>query len=178
MQRDEIVKRTRERAKDYFKTGMNCTECVFQAVYDEGLSNLPPQVIALATGFGGGMGLTGNNCGALTGAILAASSVHGRPNPHEKESPKERILQLIGEKGRYRLFNIIPHRFKAEFGEIDCAKLVEPFEWESKGRRELCQNLIGEGAALAIFWILEGLEKGYGMPFGDNVAGIEENSDE
>ncbi|MFZ7103707.1 MAG: C-GCAxxG-C-C family (seleno)protein [Peptococcaceae bacterium] len=168
---EELIKAAREKARDYFKTGMNCAECVLKAVLDLGLSDLPPSVIALATGFGGGIGLSGNNCGALSGAILAVSSVHGRTNPLAGEKIADRIEQLNGEQGVYRLFNQIPKTFQEKFGEVNCGQLVKDFQWHSREQGKFCQDLIGEGAAIAVYWILAGSQEGYGYPFGPNVGG-------
>ncbi|MDK2823652.1 MAG: hypothetical protein PWQ67_2217 [Clostridia bacterium] len=168
--KEEMINKARKRAMDYFKTGMNCAECVFQAIIDLGLVDLPPSIIALATGFGGGMGLSGNNCGALSGAILAVSSIHGR-KPLEKGTLEERISQLNGPEGLYRLFNQIPNTFQDKFGEVSCAKLLEPFQWHSREQAKFCQNLIGEAAALATYWAQVGLEEGYQHPFRRNVGG-------
>jgi len=145
-----------------------------QSAIDSGLiKDLPPQIIALATGFGGGIGLTGNTCGALNGATLVVSSIHGRKNPLAKSTAKERVLELNGEQGVYRLFNNLPRQFKEKFGDVNCAKLVEPFQWHSKERKKMCQTLIGEGAALAMYWALTGIEEGFSQSFGFNVANID-----
>jgi hypothetical protein len=39
-------------------------------------------------GFGGGIGLFGDTCGALAGCVMAVSAVHGRPGLPEGEDPK------------------------------------------------------------------------------------------
>ncbi|NLW23812.1 MAG: C_GCAxxG_C_C family protein [Clostridia bacterium] len=161
-------------AMNYFKEGLNCAECVLQAIIDVGLiKDFPKDIVALATGFGGGIGLSGNLCGALSGAVLAVSCIHGRKNPLAKENPKERILELDGERGVYRLFNNLPREFKEQFGDVNCGKIVEPYDWQSKERRKNCHNIIGESAKLAVKWILIGNEEGFTQPFGPNVAGIQ-----
>ncbi|HSW36006.1 MAG TPA: C-GCAxxG-C-C family protein [Candidatus Limnocylindrales bacterium] len=171
MNRDEMVCQAKEQAEAYYKTGMNCSECVLKAVLDAGISDLPLQVVALATGFGGGIGLSGNNCGALAGAIMAVGSVHGRKNPHERDEVPERVNQLQGEEGLYRLFNNIPRSFKEKFGAVNCSELVQSYSWQSKERSIFCKEVIGEAAAIAMHWLLVGLEQGYRHPYGENVAG-------
>ena len=56
-----LPEQARDQAKNYFRQGLNCTECVMQSFLDIHGSDLPPEVIALATVFGGGMGHTNIN---------------------------------------------------------------------------------------------------------------------
>ena len=44
-----LPEQARDQAKNYFRQGMNCTECVMQSFLDIHGSDLPPEVIALAT---------------------------------------------------------------------------------------------------------------------------------
>ena len=81
-----LPEQARDQAKNYFRQGLNCTECVMQSFLDIHGSDLPPEVIALATVFGGGMGHTKNTCGAITGGVMALSAVIGRKHPLAKES--------------------------------------------------------------------------------------------
>lgn len=76
-------------AGEYFKQGLNCAECVFQSCLDMQNVDFPKEVIALASGFGGGMGQTRNTCGAITGAILALSSLKGRKNFRKRNSKRK-----------------------------------------------------------------------------------------
>lgn len=103
-------------AGEYFKQGLNCAECVFQSCLDMQNLNLPKEVIALASGFGGGMGQTRNTCGAITGAILALSALKGR-NPFEKETPKERIQQL---QEVYIPFKEMVQEIEQQYGTLIC----------------------------------------------------------
>ena len=83
----DFVEQAKNNAADNFKQGLNCAESVFKAILDTGVApDFLPETVALATGFGGGMGLTGNNWGALIGAVMAVGAVHGRKNPLEGTS--------------------------------------------------------------------------------------------
>ena len=75
-------------AMNYFKQGLNCTECVMRAFMDMHDTGLPEEVICMGTGFGGGIGHTKNICGAITGACMAVGMVKGRRDPFEKEEDK------------------------------------------------------------------------------------------
>ena len=53
--------------------GYNCAECVTEAVLTFVETGLPPEVKKMATGFGGGVGLFGDTCGAVAGAAGVAA---------------------------------------------------------------------------------------------------------
>jgi C_GCAxxG_C_C family probable redox protein len=169
----DLIEQAKENAKQNFRNGINCAESVLKAIIDTGVTDFPPEIVALATGFGGGMGLSGNNCGALTGGILAIGSVHGRRNPMEKEF-KDRVNQLYGNPGLYRFFNGFPHQFKEKFGSPDCKEINKDCtDWYDKERFKKCLNIAVETAGLAMEFILKGKEEGYTQPFGKNMAGKE-----
>ena len=81
-------------ARNYFRQGLNCSECVYLAFLDVISPDISRESACLASGFGGGMGHTKNNCGAVSGAVMALGAVIGRKNPLEKENPEERISEL------------------------------------------------------------------------------------
>ena len=169
----DLIEQARANAEENFRNGINCAESVLKAILDTGVTDLPPEVISLATGFGGGIGLSGNNCGALAGGVMAIGSVHGRKNPMEKEI-KVRIDQLYGKPGLYRFFNDFPHQFQDKFGAIDCRDLNEGCtDWFAKERRKRCMEITKETAAMAMAFILKGKEEGYDQPFGENMANKE-----
>ena len=91
--RQELVEQD---AKNGFRQGLNCSECVLGSFMAHFETPFPKDVIALATGFGGGMGHTKNTCGAITGAVMALSTIVGRKNPVQKETMAERIQELKG----------------------------------------------------------------------------------
>lgn len=168
---EELKEKAKDLAKGYFKSGLNCSESVVLAIHDLEFSDLPKEVVAMATGFGGGMGLSGNTCGCLTGLMMAVGMVHGRSNPLAAESAKERIKQLNGNPGLYRFFNQIPRRFEQEFGSTNCRELTKIFaQWHSKDRARKCLYLVEESAKMAVDFILQGQEEGFSQKFGTNMA--------
>jgi C_GCAxxG_C_C family probable redox protein len=74
---------------------MNCSQSVLTAFAEEqGLQR--DMAVKLALGFGGGMGITGRTCGAVTGAYM----VIGIKYKYQKDIPQEnktRVHQLIKE---------------------------------------------------------------------------------
>lgn len=68
-------------AIENFKNGLNCAESVMDALVRSGALKDSPEIVGLCTGFGGGIGLAGYACGALSAAVMANSAVYGRPEP-------------------------------------------------------------------------------------------------
>ena len=135
-------------ARNYFKQGLNCSECVMSSFLDHYETDLPREILALATGFGGGMGHTKNTCGAITGAVMALSTAIGRKNPLEKETMKERIKEL---NGIYDIVGEMVNEIKDEYGTLICSELSDPYgEFEGKTRKKNCMSMIGYCAALAM----------------------------
>ena len=159
MERKENVEQYMDKAealaKDYFRKGLNCAECVVQATMDLGLIDLPPETVAFATGFGGGIGRTRNMCGAVSGAVMAISAVKGRRNPLGKDTLQERVKELYDEKGIYSYFAAFVNEMKDEYGTLICSELSEPHgEFEGKARKRNCMQLTGYCTRLAVKYIL------------------------
>ena len=133
--------------RNYFRQGLNCSECVLRSFMDRHETGLPDEVITLASGFGGGMGHTQNTCGAITGAVLALGAVKGRKNPFALETPGERATEL---RTVYEPFAEMIHEIEAQYGTLICKELCEPLgEFDDRPRKKNCQQIIGYCAALA-----------------------------
>lgn len=89
-------------AIENFKSGLNCAECVYDALIRAGELKAFPETRAMAIGFGGGIGLSGFTCGALSAAVMANGAVYGRPDPWSVD-PEVRGHE-ISEK-YYRRYN-------------------------------------------------------------------------
>jgi C_GCAxxG_C_C family probable redox protein len=105
------IPEVRKSAEDSFAAGFYCAESVVMAIAKaEGVdSELLPR---LATGFGGGMGRTCGDCGALTGAIMAVGLALGRSAPMESVEPTFTATRRL------------IHDFEREFGARDCQALL------------------------------------------------------
>lgn len=142
-------------ARDYFRQGLNCAECAMKSFLDLGLTDFPPEIVALASGFGGGIGHTRNTCGAVLGAALAIGTLRGRRNPLEKETMQERVAELNGPNGVYQVFRRFIEEIEAKYGTIVCRELSQAYDWEGKPRRKNCQEITGYAASLAVKYALE-----------------------
>ncbi|NPV93350.1 MAG: hypothetical protein HPY50_21535 [Firmicutes bacterium] len=173
MQDEGIKEKVREAARNNFRGGANCAESVLLALLESGLIEMPLETVAVATAFGGGIGLTGGVCGALAGAVMGVSAAHGRKKPLAG-TQQEIIDRLYGNPGLYRFFNQIPYKFQEKFGALTCAELNKDYsEWFNKDRFRNCMNITIETAAMAVDFILQGKNEGYTQPFGKNLAGKE-----
>lgn len=165
---EEVVKETGERAGFYFEERLNCAESVFKAIFDTVNTDLPGAVLAVMSGFGGGVGASGNVCGALSGGTAALGLVYGRRNP--LSLPMEERTKTYGKNGApglYRLFNQLPNRFKERFGTVNCAELIKPWHIEAPERRERCNQIVSETASIAMSILLRAKTKGYDFDYGD-----------
>jgi C_GCAxxG_C_C family probable redox protein len=146
---EEVIARVKARAKANLRTGMNCAECVIEALLTHIDTGLSPETMCLMTGFGGGGGLFGDTCGSLVGAMAALGAVYGRRQV--PASAKAATEELYGTPGLYRLFNRLPNEFKQRFGSTQCRLLTSQWSktWLCKDHLQFCRNLVIESAGLA-----------------------------
>lgn len=133
-----------EAAARHFDGGHNCAESVLRVfAEDRGREDL----IRLATGFGGGMGRDGDQCGALSGAVLAIGLLMGRDDPEDREA-KERCYDAVREVRR---------RFREACGRTDCRDLTGVDLTTEAGRQRLedeglvtsvCRGAVWEAASI------------------------------
>lgn len=86
-----LIEQAKVNTKQNYRDANNCAESVLKAIIDTNITDFPPEVVALATGFGG------NTCNALTGGIMGIGTVHGRRNPTDRELKMDERILYIGE---------------------------------------------------------------------------------
>ena len=175
----EQIDEIRQRARKNFSLGYNCAECVVEAVLSVVDTGLPPEVKKVATGFGGGVGLFGDTCGAITGAVIAVGAVHGRsalPEGDPKEAAKKAANQLYGKPGLYRLFNQIPNRLRDKYGFTLCRDLTSKWHetWLCRDHALHCREIITDAAGIAAELALSDRDEAASKPFGSNVEGLKD----
>jgi C_GCAxxG_C_C family probable redox protein len=101
-----------EIAVSRFARGFSCSQAVLSAY--AGQFGLDDQTaLKIAAGFGGGMGLMAETCGAVTGAFMVLGLRYGGTSP-DREA-KEVTFAQIGE---------FVDRFKARHGSLKCRDLL------------------------------------------------------
>lgn len=180
MTKEEKVEEIRQRARKNFSLGYNCAECVTEAVLSLVDTGLPAEAKKMATGFGGGVGLFGDTCGAVTGAVIAVGAVHGRSGLPEgtdpKETAKKAANQLYGNPGLYRLFNQIPNRFIDKYGFTLCRDLTSKWhdKWLCRDHALHCREIITDAAGIAADLVLSDRGESATKPFGRNVENLKD----
>jgi len=180
MTKEEKIEAVRQRARKNFSLGYNCAECVTEAVFSLVDTGMPVAVKKCATGFGGGIGLFGDTCGALAGAVMAVSAVHGREGLPEGADAKEQAMksrtQFYGKPGVYRIFNQVPNRFKAKHGKTLCRELTVLWQnsWLCKDHALFCRDLITDAAGIAADLILSDKNELAVKPYGENVENLKD----
>jgi C_GCAxxG_C_C family probable redox protein len=97
----------------FISSGFNCAQAVLSSHCEEfGLDR--ELAFKLACGFGGGMGHTGEICGAVTGAVILLGLKYGMNRPGDSES-KQRTYDLVKQ---------YTDLFKQKYGSIHCTDLI------------------------------------------------------
>lgn len=103
-----------DRAEALFLDGYNCAQAVFSVfAEDYGLDHAT--AMRLASSLGGGMGHTGQICGAALGMALAIGLLGGTDSAGTQEEKREqsaRIKRMV-------------ETFREKFGATGCAELYE-----------------------------------------------------
>ncbi len=78
-----------------FKEDFNCSQAVF-STYAPILGLDRETALRVAAAFGGGMGRTGETCGAVSGALMVIGLRYGQSTAEDKDA-KEKTYNLAGE---------------------------------------------------------------------------------
>jgi C_GCAxxG_C_C family probable redox protein len=99
-------------AEDMHLQGFNCSQAVFSTLA-EPLSFDRSLALKIASPFGGGIGRTGEICGAISGALMALGLQSGYCEPDPQA--KDRVYALTREFMR---------RFQERYGALACKVLI------------------------------------------------------
>ena len=91
----------------------NCAEALLLWADEKYGLGVAPEDVKLVSGFGGGLG-SGENCGALLGALAALSKALVRERAHATTGFGATCAGLV-------------NRFRAELGTIECTELKEKY---------------------------------------------------
>ncbi|NHI90260.1 MAG: C_GCAxxG_C_C family protein [Candidatus Thorarchaeota archaeon] len=100
-------------ALNYFSTDYNCAQSVMKSILvSKGLDF--DEIFHLSAGFGGGVGLQGHICGAVSGAVASLGVINGK----KYDDPKEH------KEATYKAAEKLMHLFKDRNGSIICDDLT------------------------------------------------------
>ena len=107
------MKTKAEVAKELFLEGYNCSQSVFGAFCEDfGISK--ETGLVLSSGFGGGFARRREVCGAVSGAVMVLSLIHGYSDAQQVEDKKhlyEEVRKVLAD-------------FEEETGSIICRELL------------------------------------------------------
>jgi C_GCAxxG_C_C family probable redox protein len=102
-----------KQAVEMFNEGYSCSQAIVAAYSDRfGLDR--NTALKIASGLGGGVGRTGNICGAVTGAILILGLKFGSTNPKDKNA----------KYATYKKVRDFCEDFKTQAGSLICHELL------------------------------------------------------
>ena len=135
-----------EEALAYFAEGFSCAQAVCAAYAP--LYGMEREMALRAAGaFGGGMGRSGQMCGAVTGAIIVIGLKHGKTQA-EDNATREMCYALAAEFIR---------RFETRHGALTCPGLLGCHIGTPEGRalahdkglyESICANLVKDAAEI------------------------------
>ena len=100
-----------ENAVDLFGKGLSCSQAVLTA-YGPRLGLETEMAMKVASTFGGGIGRTGETCGAVTGALMALGL------KYDKDDPEGKAKSI----GRAKVFM---DKFKERHNTVKCKELLQ-----------------------------------------------------
>jgi C_GCAxxG_C_C family probable redox protein len=144
-QRTNLIQRAIDLAQAHFlQDGYNCAESVLRGVVTALDLPAAEAVFKAATPFGGGIGLMGSTCGALSGAILAMGLVHGRTTPDAEQKMRA-----------YTHAENVWRAFSSQTGGEDC-RSIRKYSFQDAGHRAECARFVAIGAEAAAMELLAG----------------------
>lgn len=135
-----------ERVKLAYEThhqGYNCAQAVFAAYLDV-LDISQEDAMKTAYGFGGGVGMTREICGTLTGAAMVLGQKFGKADADVKQ--KQFVNQKVASLCR---------EFEDNHGSVICGELLGLRETQKEVNRQTCDELIAEVVRLLEKYVIE-----------------------
>jgi len=141
--KDEILQEVYRRGYKYGREYRVCSQCTLLTVL-EVFGIQADELVKAVTGFAGGIGRTGETCGAYCAGVMALGLFYGRdiqtmkhPKPEDGPIPGHEI-----EKGLGRLIKNLRARFIEEYGSVLCNDIEKKVigrsfdKWDPKDRIE------------------------------------------
>ena len=142
--KNEKIEEAKARAFElYVKDQFACSEAILYTIHRILASPLPVEIIRLASGFAGGIGDSGDVCGALTGGVMALGLAFGRS---EAGASCPKLLPATRELLAW---------FNQAFGSNCCAELTKTKGTFGEKKSNRCGTMTGETAAKTMELILK-----------------------
>jgi len=142
--KNEKIEEAKASAFDlYVKDQFVCSEAVLYTIQRILGHPLPVEIVRLASGFGGGIGDSGNVCGALAGGVMALGLAFGRS---EASASCPKLLPATRELLGW---------FNQSFGSSCCAELSKNKKIFCVKDSDRCGIMTGETAAKTMELVLK-----------------------
>ncbi len=122
----DVAPQLADRAEKRFGSGYNCAQSTLWTVAEAIGVTCPDCIPGVALAMGGGIGHTGQACGALTGGVLAIGLAVDRFETGSQSEKKDRANALAAR---------FVDAFVEEFGTPDCAQILG-FSWRDADASE------------------------------------------
>jgi len=128
-------KQIEQQAFDLFNGGFNCAEAISTVIVEWRVSGRAAYITKAATAFGGGIGGSKcENCGALTGGVIALGWLYGRTEPG------------ADKQDAYALATEFRNKFLDAFGSTQCKVILEAFGQQENLLK--CKRMTGAAAGI------------------------------
>ena len=114
--KEEVIEEIEKLAYKYEKDFGGCSQAVVGA-FKKVLGDISDDVFKASTGLGGGVGLTGNTCGALLGGVMVLSTFLGREYDNYADPDGIRFES-------FKLAKKLVDHYKAEYGSPKCEDVM------------------------------------------------------
>lgn len=148
------MEKYREKAKQNFLDGYNCSQAVLLAFADE-LGIDKEMACRLSSSFGGGMGRLREVCGAVSGMFMVAGLKYGYDDPKDSK----------GKTEHYKRIQELAKRFKDQNRYIVCRELlgldiktdsyVPSERTQDYYKKRPCADLVGDAADIISDYIYQ-----------------------
>jgi C_GCAxxG_C_C family probable redox protein len=143
MNKDKIRSTVVQQAAEHFKNGFCCSEAILKSIAENFASDVPQNIVCMATGLCGGMGNRRATCGVFTGGALALSLLAGRSCPEDSD----KLIRTLSGKFQQQL--------EQEFGASICEDLLAKRRIQNFFKKSGCRKLVIRGTELLVDLILE-----------------------
>ena len=128
-----MIKTSKEKAIESFKSGLNCAQAVLTS-FSEELGFDEEFALRTSCGFGGGMGRMGGTCGAVTGSYMVLGMINCKKFTDNKDR----------KEATYRMVQNFTEKFKIIHGTTDCHSLMNCEIITEEGYRYAAENNLFE----------------------------------